>query len=1128
MKLATQIVILVCSVLSGLASLQATQRVREDMHPVVIRKNFFQKTSSTNSLGKGSSSEISPIQDIYKKPEKPGIRIKQPSNEITEFGNRSILQVSLKTQPISNVTLQFETSDPGEAIVIPESVTFTPDNWDQVQDVSVMGQDDELVDGDQPLTVRVTTTSVKDFNYIRLKPLTLDFVNRDDDQSGIKISDVYGKTSEDGKTTTFEVYLTSRPKADVSIFFKSDKKSEGVVLDKKLIFTQENWDVPRYVTVQGKDEFYDDDIQMFNIVVSKVVSDDKNYDNMKLRKIPVWNEDNDQIGIIAVPQQGQVSEDQQSFSFRAKLNSKPTGEVLLFAFSTDEEEGVPHKDHIIFTPDNWRREQSLIIHGVDDKIADGAQKFQIKLVTKSLHDKKYNELKPVFVDMVNYDNDSAGFKVGVVEGQLTEAGGKVKIPFKLATVPTQDVHINFKSCDPDEGVVLGHDLTFSPENWDQWQNIIVAGMDDGIDDESQPVRICFSPVKSKDSYYNTLKPENVVLDNQDDDQVGAKVTPINTQTVENGTTAQFTVRLQSKPTAEVTLRVESADTTEGVVDVKRILFNQDNWDKEQSVIVTGQNDDDNDGDQVYDIILHPMVSKDEKYNGMDLDDIPITNKDNNSTGFTLAERTGKTSEKGDTVTIPVKLNSKPAVPIKIEIISLDKTEGIVKTPEIIFTENNWNNEQMVVVAGVDDFVKDGDARFSISLRILENDDPNFTGLMTDQVELINEDDDQAGIIVKRQGNLTRENGDRVKLLIRLKSEPTSSMILPLSTSDPTEARVVPNFVLLDNSNWNEEQVVEVIGEDDDLIDGNQNYQVQTSGASTKDPVYREMKFKPIPLLNVDLDRSGFIISQISGDTTERGGKASFDISLQTIPKSEVRVRIDSSNPEEGVLSTQEIIFTTKNATEKQTISAIGVDDGVNDYNKSYKILFSPSFSKDSDYNNMPIEPIELQNIDFIRWSAGIHTAGVIAQGGIQDWFAPGYSVGLIVSYSWSNTIELSSILSQTTLEGDAVGGDRGINTNLDVSALTADIRYHLLLSPFKLYLKGGSGFYSWKITTFRPSTNRYTEDMESNIGFLFGGGAEFLVFSSFLASFDVMDHMIIGKFKNNSLLTGVLNLQYSF
>ena len=100
------------------------------------------------------------------------------------------------------------------------------------------------------------------------------------------------------------------------------------------------------------------------------------------------------------------------------------------------------------------------------------------------------------------------------------------------------------------------------------------------------------------------------------------------ETSENGATAQFTVVLDAQPGADVAIDLASSDTGEGTLSTNTLTFTPDNWDSAQTVTITGVNELLEDGDVNYTVTLAPATSKDARYDGLDPDDVQVTNIDN--------------------------------------------------------------------------------------------------------------------------------------------------------------------------------------------------------------------------------------------------------------------------------------------------------------------------------------------------------------------------------------------------------------------------------------------------------------------------------------------------------------------
>jgi hypothetical protein len=119
---------------------------------------------------------------------------------VAETGTAATFPLVLEARPISNLVLLLKSSDITEATVSPASITFTPDNWDTRQFVTVTGVDDELEDGDQTsiVTVRVDGPNSDDaFDALPDKKLT---VLTKDDEAGASISgSVYADVNNNGR-----------------------------------------------------------------------------------------------------------------------------------------------------------------------------------------------------------------------------------------------------------------------------------------------------------------------------------------------------------------------------------------------------------------------------------------------------------------------------------------------------------------------------------------------------------------------------------------------------------------------------------------------------------------------------------------------------------------------------------------------------------------------------------------------------------------------------------------------------------------------------------------------------------------------------------------------------------------
>lgn len=115
----------------------------------------------------------------------------------------------------------------------------------------------------------------------------------------------------------------------------------------------------------------------------------------------------------------------------------------------------------------------------------------------------------------------------------------------------------------------------------------------------------------------------------DDDEAGFEARPRSgLRTDEDGGIDTFTVALTSQPAGDVFLGLSSNDLTEGLVSPGSLHFTPANWNLPQTVTVTGVDDVEVDGNVSYIVVLHPAMSADANYQGLDAADVTARNQDN--------------------------------------------------------------------------------------------------------------------------------------------------------------------------------------------------------------------------------------------------------------------------------------------------------------------------------------------------------------------------------------------------------------------------------------------------------------------------------------------------------------------
>jgi hypothetical protein len=889
--------------------------------------------------------------------------------ETTEAGGQVEFAVTLNSRPTANVTIAISNSAPAEVRASTNSLVFTPDNWNAPQVVILSGEDDEVSDGSQAFTLSFQAAS-SDAGYQGVTISDLSGINLDNDSPGIRV--LNGRdliVGESGSQATFSVVLNDRPSGNVTIAVSSDSPSEVTTSRSSIEFTPANWNSPQDVLLSGANDDVIDGDQLVTIRLAPAVSDDANYSNRDADDVVVLNRDNDTAGVSVSPDSFEVDESGAQASVSVVLNARPTADVVLAIASSDPSEATVGTPSLTFTRDNWNAPQFVTLAGENDTIEDGSQVVALRVGPAVSSDPNYRNLNVPDTLGVNRDNDTAGIDV-IAASTLTtteHAAGQATFDVRLRSQPTGDVTIPVASLDLTEGTVSPSSLTFTELNWNSPQQVIVTGVNDAVQDGDQPYGVSVGPAASADAKYTGLSVGNVTLSNTDDDTANVVVAAVEPLAVsEGGLRDSFTVVLASEPTADVTFAVTSSDTSEGSVSPRTLTFTATDWSSPKTVYVTGLGDLLQDGDQRFSVSVGPAVSTDSNYNGRALPNVTASNVDLDSPAVSVNVLSSTTSEFGSQATFTLTLTTPPSGSntVTFPITSLDTTEGTVSPSSVSFDANDYNAIKTVTVTGFPDAVEDGEQTYFVKVGPAVSGDPRYGGRTVPNVRFSNTDDDTAGITVDKTSLTTSEGGATDTFSVVLNSEPTSTVTIPVSSSDLMEGHLSTGSLVFTAGDWNAPHTVTVTGQNDDVADGNAPYQVVFGAAVSGDADYNLRATPSIGATNNDNDSAGVIVTPgLASATTEAGGSVTFQVRLQSQPRNPIEIPVASSNTTEGLVGPASLTFTSANWNVDQTVTVTGVDDSVQDNTQAYYVTVGPVSSGDAVYQALAANQLSFTNTD---------------------------------------------------------------------------------------------------------------------------------------------------------------------
>ncbi len=903
-----------------------------------------------------------------------------PKNGLTttEAGGTATFTVKLTSQPTADVTIALSSSNPGEGTVSPSSLKFTADNFRSEQLVTIRGVDDKVQDGGQPYHITTDNAQSSDTNYQGMDVPNVEVVNVDNDTAGITVkpnNSVTLTTSETGSTATFTVELNSQPTGDVNFGVTSTDTTEGTVSPSNLKFTATNWNAPQTVTLKGVDDAMHDGPQLYRATFGAITSQDGLYAALaRPLDVKASNTDDDSAGITLKNTTNLKTTEKGAgtATFQVVLDSQPAGNVDIGLSSSRTGEGTVSPAKLTFTSVNWGSPQNVTITGVDDKVQDGNQSYFILFAAATSTDKDYQGLVPktASVPVTNVDDDTAGIIVVVPPTGLitTEAGGTATFTIQLQSQPTADVTIPLKSSKTSEGTVSPASLTFTSANWNGARTVTLTGVDDSIQDGDQPYTITIGPATSGDGKYTMMSSPDLAVSNLDNDIAKVLVGPVSGDTTERGGTAFFTIALQTQPTADVTIALTSKNLLEGTVNPASLTFTPVNWGSPQKITITGVDDKRQDGDQPYIIDVGVAMSKDTNYQGKDPPDVTLNNKDDDTANITIKQISSQTSEKGDTASFSVVLDTQPTAGVSLSFASGNTAEGTVSPASVAFTTADWASPKTVTVTGVeDDGTADGDQVFSVVFDASVSADKLYNAKQPASLSFTNLDNDSAGIIVSTKTGTTSESSGAFSFTIVLQSKPKGDVTIPISSSNTAEGTVDKSSLTFTTANWQSKQSVTVTGVDDDAVDGSAVYTVKIGAPTSTDKAYADIDPPDVSVTNTDNDTAGFVVSAKSGDgnTSEAGGTTTFTITLTSKPAADVTVALLSSDKTEGTVTPAKLVFTSTdwNLLASHVVTVHGEDDDIQDGLQPYTIITGLSSSTDPNYDKLNVDDVSVDNVD---------------------------------------------------------------------------------------------------------------------------------------------------------------------
>ena len=278
--------------------------------------------------------------------------------------------------------------------------------------------------------------------------------------------------------------------------------------------------------------------------------------------------------------------------------------------------------------------------------------------------------------------------------------------------------------------------------------------------------------------------------------------------------------------------------------------------------------------------------------------------------------------------------------------------------------------------------------------------------------------------------VTTERGGEAKFSVKLDSRPSSSVTIPVTSSDPAEGTVsLPQGRLtFTASNWNIPQEVTVVGVDDGICDGEETYQINIGDAQSGDRFYNG--FTPTPSILSATNNPSSTLSINNSSAEEGDGSIDFTVNLASPQNRQVTVQYEiadgTATAGSDYISRPVTTITFAPCETQKSISVDLTDDSTNEQDETFSVTLKNPTNAGLDQNRN-VATATIKNDD---GTAAVPTTPVISVN------SPGVTEGHSGTENLAFTVSLDAQSSSTVTVDYEDSGNGTATEGADYAAIT--------------------------------------------------------------------------------------------
>ena len=852
----------------------------------------------------------------------PDVTISPTTLTINEGGSGQYT-VKLDTAPSADVTVTVGGAS-GEVTVTGSPLTFTTGNWDTAQTVTVnAGPDADTTDDSATLIHRAASSDTNYGASLAIEDVTVTVT----DPTLQLLTDPDGVT--EGEDITLTVTSDKELTGDVTVNLTlSDRDSSGFTAaditgtlgprDFTASFGSSGSTTGTVSIPTSPDEVVEG-AETYRITLNEgrgyAVGAEKTAEG-------TLNDPQPAAGVTISPTTLPINEG-SSGQYTVKLDSAPSADVTVTVGGASGEVTVTGSP-LTFTPTNWATAQPVTVNAGTD--VDTTDDEATLTHTAASSDTDYGAslaIEDVTVTVTDPTLQLSTDPDGVSEGE------DIILMVTSDKELTGDVTVNLTLSDRGSSGFTAADIAGTLGPRDFTASFGSSGSTTGT------VSIATSTdedVEGAETYRITLNEgrgyavgaEKTAEGTLNDASAGVTISPT-TLTMDEGSSGQYTVKLDSAPSSDVTVTVggASGDVT---VTGSPLTFTPGNWATTQTVTVNAGPDADITDDSA--TLTHTAASSDTNYGAsLAIEEVTVTVTDTPPT-LQLLTNPPAVSE-GTAIRLVVRSDRALTGNVTVNLTLADRDSSGFTAADIAgtlgprnftasFGRTGSTGGTVSIATSTDEVAEDAE-----TYRITLNEGRGYVvGADKTAEGTLNDATVPAGITVSATRLSLTEGGAAETYTVVLDSNPSAAVTVTPRSSDPGAASV-SGAISFDATNWSTARTVTVTPVDDgDATDETITVSNAVRGAGR----YADVRADSVTVTVEDDDEPGVTIEPTELSLREGGSTGSYTVKLNTDPEATVTVT-PSSNDAGAARVSAALSFDATNWDTARTVTVTPVDDG---------------------------------------------------------------------------------------------------------------------------------------------------------------------------------------------------------